>query len=222
MKNILFTILKSRKNLVILYIAVSLCLTFFVCIKENVLFELTANTNLRIISQIHSAQTSTRKALFLMLSKKPQVEAFLDMISWAEGTAIQYGNNSYKMQYANGSFTELTNHPQRVISAPFAHRHLSSSASGRYQFLAATWNEVAAALDLADFSPQNQDLAALFLIYRANALLDVIELRIKSAIAKTSRIWASFPGAPYGQPTHPSEELITYFYWRYIHHCAIH
>ena len=88
-----------------------------------------------------------------------QVKAFLDMISVPEGTS---GPNGYRV-----CFTGVL-----CVPADFSHhpriRHrgggLVSDAAGRYQFLASTWDGVASKLGLRDFSPENQDRAAVELI----------------------------------------------------------
>jgi muramidase (phage lysozyme) len=80
-------------------------------------------------------------------------------------------------------------------------REITSTAAGAYQFLARTWDEVAAALELPDFSPQSQDVAALWLIRRRGALADLREGRFDDFVAKCAKEWASLPGSPYGQPT---------------------
>ena len=89
--------------------------------------------------------------------------------------------------------------------------NVDSTAAGAYQFLSRTWDECAAALSLPDFSPPMQDLAAVFLIRRRGALVDVQAGRIEAAIRKCAREWASLPGSPYGQPTRSMEQaLATY------------
>lgn len=158
-----------------------------------------------------------RRELYEFLSHirdMPQVRAFLDMVAWAEGTT-RIDESGYRVQYSHRSFSCLERHPSQVVIAPSSDELLKSSASGRYQFLTGTWCEVSRVLSLSDFSAKNQDIAALYLIYKARALSDLLQGRIERVIAKTSRIWASFPGAPYGQPTHPRSELIACFYWGY-------
>lgn len=119
--------------------------------------------------------------------------AFLDMIAWAEGTS---GSNGYRMLFGGGLFDSFADHPR--IYVPF--RNTSSSAAGRYQILARTWDGLQGKLGLPDFSPDSQDAAALELIRERGALNDVRAGRVTQAIAKVSKVWASLPGAGYDQP----------------------
>jgi muramidase (phage lysozyme) len=141
---------------------------------------------------------------YLSLLDEPNVKAFLAVIRAGEGTSDSGG---YSRHYGGTSFDSFADHPRIAITAG----RWTSTAAGAYQFLSRTWDECAAALDIADFSPKNQDLAALFLIDRRKALEDVLAGRIEQAIAKCNREWASLPGSPYGQPVRTMEQaLATY------------
>lgn len=131
--------------------------------------------------------------------------AFLMMIRTAEGTA---GPDGYRTMFGGSLFTGWADHPRQV------HRfgNLWTSAAGAYQFMAVspipgggstrvdTWDRVQRRLGLPDFSPASQDAAALYLVDEAGALLDVEAGRFAQAVGKVRRIWASMPGAGYGQP----------------------
>jgi muramidase (phage lysozyme) len=141
---------------------------------------------------------------YLSLLDDPNVKAFFAVIRAGEGTSDSGG---YSRHYGGTSFDSFADHPRIAITAG----RWTSTAAGAYQFLSRTWDECASALDLADFSPKNQDLAALFLIDRRKALEDVLAGRIEQAIAKCNREWASLPGSPYGQPVRTMEQaLATY------------
>lgn len=135
------------------------------------------------------------------------VRAFLDMLAYSEGTS---GPDGYRTLFGGGLFESYLDHPRQYF--PFtdgAGRTLKTSAAGRYQFLARTWDELAKKLGLADFRPSNQDAAALELIRQRGALDDVKSGRVSQAVAKCSKIWASLPGAGYSQPERKLASLLT-------------
>jgi muramidase (phage lysozyme) len=145
---------------------------------------------------------------YLSLLDDGNVKAFLHTIRVGEGTADPMG---YRRHFGGTHFDSYAAHPNHVITAGLGHNRYSSSAAGAYQFLSKTWAECAAVLELRDFSPRNQDIAALFLIDRRRALDDVLAGRFEQAVAKCAREWASLPGSPYGQPTKTmAQALATY------------
>ena len=126
------------------------------------------------------------------------VQAFLRVIRAGEGTADEDG---YRRQFGGELFTDFSRHPNRAITKTLGDKQLTSTAAGAYQFLGRTWSECQAALNLPDFSPASQDLAAVFLIARRKGLEHAIAGRLEQAIAACANEWASLPGSPYGQPT---------------------
>jgi lysozyme len=133
------------------------------------------------------------------------VQAFLRVIRYAEGTA---GANGYRTMFTGKLFDNgYVDHPRQKNCAG----NLCSTAAGAYQFLATTWDYLRLRLNLKDFSPLSQDMAAVELIREKGALEDVIAGRFENAIAKTNKVWASLPGSPYGQPTKTMAELKTKF-----------
>ncbi len=136
------------------------------------------------------------------------VRAFLDTIAYAEGTAGR-GDNGYNILFGGGTFASYADHPRQLI--PFtdlAGRQLRSSAAGRYQFLARTWDGLKVKLGLRDFGPANQDAAAAELIRERGALRDVQAGRFTTAITKVRPVWASLPGAGYSQPERSFSHLL--------------
>ena len=125
------------------------------------------------------------------------VAAFLAMIRYAEGTA---GPDGYRTLWGGGLFESFADHPRIVGEYMSNGRPIKSTAAGAYQFLSGTWDDAARKLQLADFSPANQDRAAIWLLSRRGALADVQAGRFEAAIAKCAKEWASLPGSPYGQP----------------------
>lgn len=152
--------------------------------------------------------------LFVYL-KKPQVKAFLDVISYAEGTLQADG---YHMRYPNTFFTSFRDHPRTKLCGPFKDRELCSTAAGRYMILAKTWDKIAPQIGAYDFSPRNQDKAAFALIVERGALPHILHHRIKKAILALNKVWATFPGAPYDNPTKTMNELIKVYHERLAYH----
>ena len=66
------------------------------------------------------------------------------------------------------------------------------------------------ASSLKDFSPKSQDAVALQQI-RRGALPMIDRGDIRQAIDRCSNIWASLPGAGYGQFEHKADSLIAKF-----------
>jgi muramidase (phage lysozyme) len=128
--------------------------------------------------------------------------AFLDMIGYSEGA-------DYNVMFTGRRFSNFADHPRTVMSGG----GIRSDAAGRYQFMSFTWDDARKALGLKDFSPASQDKAALWLIQQQGALADIDAGRINVAMRKLRSVWASFPDAPYGQPTRRASELLQY-YWR--------
>ncbi|MBN8506128.1 MAG: glycoside hydrolase family 104 protein [Burkholderiales bacterium] len=130
------------------------------------------------------------------------------MIAFAEGTANRPGGG-YATLFGGGQFTSFADHPRQVFS--FRNKRgeqLRTSAAGRYQFLARTWDELRQKLGLPDFGPESQDAAALELIRQRGALGDVDAGRLFTAIGKVSKVWASLPGAGYAQPERKHADLL--------------
>jgi muramidase (phage lysozyme) len=142
-------------------------------------------------------------AVITLLSNKEN--AMLEVIAYAEGTY-----NEYNIMYSYKYFESYNDHP-RVINCA---NGICSSAAGRYQFLSSTWDRVAGILGLDSFSPRNQDIAALTLIQMKGVDCDKIKdySDFNRAIYKLNKTWASFPGAPYGQPVKKMKDL--YKVWR--------
>ena len=126
--------------------------------------------------------------------------AFLDTISYAEGT---YNPDGYRTIFGGDTFESFEDHPR--VPVPFGDTY--STAAGRYQFLEDTWDGIQSNLNLSNFSPENQDLAAVELIKGQDAIDEVESGNFEEAIEAVNDQWASLPGSPYGQPTKSLEEL---------------
>lgn len=129
---------------------------------------------------------------------------FLTFLSMSEGTA------PFKDPYlAKGGTrgallsTGYKNHPAMLGKEGHWYfkdndgKQLLSTANGRYAIKKSTWEMANKALGgNLTFSPQDQDLAAAYLIANRGALQDVLSGNIKQAIHKLGKEWASLPTAP--------------------------
>lgn len=124
----------------------------------------------------------------------PNVRALLAVIRRGEGTADA---NGYRRIFGGQLFDSYADHPRITVRKS----GYTSTAAGAYQFIVSSWDETKRIMQLPDFSPRSQDLAALGRIVARGALADVKAGRFDEAIRKIAREWASLPGSPYGQPT---------------------
>lgn len=134
----------------------------------------------------------------------PEICAFLDMISYAEGTMSE---NGYRLIYSYEEFTSFNDHPRTIVCAPSNGMTLCSSAAGRYQISQKMWDRIAERIGAKDFSPLNQDCAAVFLLLDRGALQSLKAGKFSEAVNKVRKIWASMPDAPYNQPTKKEHDL---------------
>ena len=134
-----------------------------------------------------------------------EVEAFLYMIRYCEGTA---GEDGYRTMFGGKLFDSFADHPRVLTSFKLKGTKYKSSAAGAYQFLQKTWDALVRQHGYKDFSPENQDRAAIELIKGRKAYEDILSGDVVTAIKKCSREWASLPGSPYGQPVKTLDECI--------------
>ena len=105
-------------------------------------------------------------------------------------------------------FTDYSDHPRKLVTL---NSKLKSTAAGRYQLLSRWWDAYRKQLGLKDFSPKSQDAVALQQIKERGALPMIDRGDIRQAIDRCSNIWASLPGAGYGQYEHKIGDLIARF-----------
>ena len=134
--------------------------------------------------------------------------AFLDMLAWSEGTSlITASDNGYNVLVGGSLFNDYSKHPKVKVWLP--RYNINSTAAGRYQFLAGTWDAIVKKYGFKGrFTPEAQDLAAIKLLTECGALSLINSGRIAEAIAKAAPIWASLPGAGYGQREHKLASLL--------------
>lgn len=142
------------------------------------------------------------------LAGGPNVLAFQDMLAWSEGTStIPGSDDGYNVIVGGGLFTDYSRHPNQLVRLP--RYGISSTAAGRYQFLNRTWLAIVRNYGFKGrFTPEAQDLACIKLLKECGALPHIVAGRIPEAIAAAAPIWASLPGAGYGQREHRLAALL--------------
>lgn len=136
------------------------------------------------------------------------VAAFLDMLGFSEGTdngRQPTRDHGYDVIVGGGLFVSYADHPRILVDLP--RLGIKSTAAGRYQLLARWFDAYKRLLGLRDFSPAAQDAIAVQQIREQGAFADIQAGRLRAAITKCRKIWASLPGAGYGQHEHKFEEL---------------
>lgn len=136
------------------------------------------------------------------------LSAFLTMIAYSEGTQ-NIGINGYNVLVGGTLFNSFHDHPRQKVWIKSIQKY--STAAGRYQILGFIYDHYKDKLGLTDFSPEAQDKIAIHLIKERGALKDVLNGNIPSAIKKVRNIWASLPGANYGQKENSMKDLIAYY-----------
>lgn len=124
-------------------------------------------------------------------------KALLETISQVEGTS---GPDGYRTMFGGGKFNAPPwRHPDVVVrSGGYA-----SAAAGKYQFMPGTWANAAKALGLSDFSPANQDKAALWLA-KGRGVNPSAQLSI-SDFEKLGKEWAGLT-PHYGQTSRTASQ----------------
>lgn len=147
----------------------------------------------------------------------PKLKAALDTIAWSEGTSTSpiTRNDGFDVIVSGIDGPEIfdvyVDHPFAFGRPPKIVRlvpRLESTASGRYQVLLRFWQAYKEMLHLPDFSPASQDAVAIQQIKERGGLTLIESGDIEGAVKACSNIWASLPGSPYGQPTHPMDEVL--------------
>ena len=134
----------------------------------------------------------------------PLEQQWLDVIAFTEGTDLSNPRSGYNVYLgdrpAQGSIRSLVSHP-------------GGAAAGRYQFIPKTWNWISKEMNLRDFSPYSQDLAALELTRRRGVDPRTDQVT-RENVAKLAPEWASFPTLEgksfYGQRVVPYETMLNF------------
>ena len=146
------------------------------------------------------------------VSADPRVCAFLDALAKSEGTA-DLGEDGYNVLVGSEpghvlTFVSYADHPRRVMSIRDG---LKSSAAGRYQIIAPTFDATKRHAGVTDFSPVSQDLIAIELLKQCGAYALLLADNVPAAFAAAAPVWASLPGAGYGQRENKLTECLTWY-----------
>lgn len=125
----------------------------------------------------------------------PNVRKMLDLIAYTEG--VKHGYNTI---FGNERLSNLSAHPNvRKQFKQTDGKMNVTTAAGRYQFLKGTWDGLSRQYGFKDFSPQNQDLAAVALLAQNGSLPYILKGDYQTAIGKSGGTWASLPSSQYKQ-----------------------
>lgn len=113
------------------------------------------------------------------------VVAFLRVIR--EGESNQ-NEDAYTLLYGGSHFDGFAAHPNVRFALP---GRKFTTAAGAYQITETTWSALVKQFGFADFSPHNQDLAAVALIAGRHALDDVLAGRVDASVRRLPQEWTS-------------------------------
>jgi muramidase (phage lysozyme) len=170
----------------------------------------------------HEGEYLKKDGEYFVIGKKcvceERIRAFMRMLRIGEGTEKEKG---YTTQYSGTQFTDMTKHPENVITAG----NYSSSAAGAYQIMRYTWwwlggekltddNKKAGVYEeyhdyikkysIPDFTQESQDKLCVIILKhkRPGSLVLITNNQIKESLEQYgSYEWASLPPGRYGQPT---------------------
>ena len=123
----------------------------------------------------------------------PNVQKFLAYINTYEGNPKANDLVGFK------KFASLEDHPRQAVK--FNKKGDKSTAAGMYQLLGKTWDEQKKKMGLEDFSPQNQQRAAIGVLKQTGALDAIVRGDFDTAKEKAKKAWASLPGSTIGAKT---------------------
>ena len=145
-----------------------------------------------------------------MVEINNQRKAFLDMLAWSEGTdnGRQKGRNHGYDVIVGGELFAVT-----PITSQTCHAKPKTQINRRRTLPACfpVGGMPTASSSWKTSSPKSQDAVALQQIKERGALPMIDRGDIRQAIDRCSNIWASLPGAGYGQFEHKADSLIAKF-----------
>ena len=108
-------------------------------------------------------------------------------------------NHGYDVIVGGELFTDYSDHPRKLVTL---NPKLKSTGAGRYQLLFSCWWDAYRVVLALRLLSGSQDAVALQQIKERGALPAIDRGDIRQAIDRCSNIWASLPGAGYGQFEH--------------------
>ena len=146
-----------------------------------------------------------------MVEINNQRKAFLDMLAWSEGQVTDVRKPEIMVMTSvaeRRAVTDYSDHPRKLVTL---NPKLKSTGAGRYQLLSRWWDAYRKQLGLKDFSRKVRTLWHCSRLRGRGALPMIDRGDIRQAIDRCSNIWASLPGAGYGQFEHKADSLIAKF-----------
>ena len=131
-----------------------------------------------------------------MVEINNQRKAFLDMLAWSEDIngRLETRNHGYDVIVGGELFTDYSDHPRKLVTLNPKLKSNRLDAVARWDACAATWPERLLSKKSGRCGVQQiKERGALPMIDRGD---------IRQAIDRCSNIWASLPGAGYGQFRH--------------------
>ena len=139
-----------------------------------------------------------------------QRKAFLDMLAWSEGTdngRQKTRNHGYDVIVGGELFADYSDHPRKLVTL---NQTPNQQAPDATSFFPVGGMPTASSLAWKTSLRKSRDAVALQQIKERGAL-PMIDRGIRQAIDRCSNIWASLPGAGYGQFEHKADSLIAKF-----------
>ena len=144
-----------------------------------------------------------------MVEINNQRKAFLDMLAWSEGTdngRQKTRNHGYDVIVGGELFTDYPITPRKLVTLNPNSNQQAPDATSFFPV-----GGMPTASSLPERLPEKSDAVALQQIKERGALPMIDRGDIRQAIDRCSNIWASLPGAGYGQFEHKADSLIAKF-----------
>ncbi|WP_202944352.1 PAAR domain-containing protein [Methylovorus sp. MP688] len=119
--------------------------------------------------------------------KDPNVKAFLDAISEAEGGDYYFKYGAIKGKVNDKwRFTDDSTHPGAGFDG-------KTTAAGRYQINYATWEDMGGRVGLSNFSPETQDVIAVEILRSIKVIDSIKKGDLDTALSAASKRWSALP-----------------------------